>query len=85
MVQPFILKSHKHAKLIENHFLSFVFLNDWLQNHCWLSVRSMTPNFVAVVSVLLPICFQIGLGMPYMCIFFEEVVMLLCAITDKLV
>ena len=38
-----------------NPFLSFVFHNDWLQNHCWLSVRSMTPNFVVVVSVLLPI------------------------------
>ena len=43
----------------------------------------MTPNFVAVVSVLLPICCHNGLGMPYLCIFVEEVGMLLGAITDK--
>ena len=34
-----------------NPFLSFVFHIDWLQNHCRLSLKSMTPNFVAVVSV----------------------------------
>ena len=43
----------------------------------------MTPNFVVVVSVLLPICCHIGWGMPYLCIFVEEVVTLLGAITDK--
>ena len=41
----------------------------------------MTPNAVAVVSVLLPFCCHIGWGMPYMCIFVEEVAMLLGAIT----
>ena len=40
----------------------------------------MTPNFVAVVSVLLPICCHIGLVMPYLCIFVAEVVTLLGAI-----
>ena len=40
----------------------------------------MTPNFVVAVSVLLPIC---GWGLPYLCIFVEEVVTLLGAITDK--
>ena len=45
----------------------------------------MTPNFEAVVSVLLPICGQICRGMPYLCIFVEEVVPLLGTMTDKLV
>ena len=43
----------------------------------------MTPNFVVFVSVLLPICCHIGCCMPYLCIFVEEVVTLLGAITDK--
>ena len=43
----------------------------------------MTPNFVVVVSVLLPICCHIGRGMPYLCIFVEEVVTLSGAITDR--
>ena len=43
----------------------------------------MAPNFVVVVSVLLPICCHIDSGMPYMCIFVEEVVPLLGAMTDK--
>ena len=63
--------------------LSFVFHNGWLQNHCWLSAKGMTPNFVVFVSVLLPICCHIGWGMPYLCISVEEVVTLLGAITDK--
>ena len=43
----------------------------------------MTPTFVVAVSVLLPICCHIGSGMPYLCIFVEEVATLLGAITDK--
>ena len=43
----------------------------------------MAPNFVVVVSVLLPTCCHIGWGMPYLCNFVEEVVTLLGAITDK--
>ena len=53
-----------------------------LQNHCWLSVKSMTPNFVAV-SVLLPICCHIGSGMPYLCIFIGDIFTLLGTKTDK--
>ena len=45
----------------------------------------MAPNFEAVVSVLLQICGQICRGMPYPCIFVEEVFPLLGAMTDKLV
>ena len=43
----------------------------------------MTPNFEAVVSVLLQICGQICQGRPYPCIFVDEVVPLLGAMTDK--
>ena len=45
----------------------------------------MTPNFEAVVCVLLQICGQICRGMPYPCIFDEEVVPFLGEMTDKLV
>ena len=45
----------------------------------------MAPNFEAVVSVLLLIWGQICRGMPNPCIFVEEVVPLLGAMTDKLV
>ena len=44
----------------------------------------MTSNFV-VVNVLLSICCHIGWGMPYLCIFVEDVVTILGAITDKCV
>ena len=47
------------------------------------SSKGMAPNFVVLVSVLLPICCHNGWGMPYLCIFVEEVVTLLGAITDK--
>ena len=43
----------------------------------------MTPNCVAVVSVLLPICGQICQGMSNLCIFVEELVPLLGTMTDK--
>ena len=66
-----------------NPFLLFVFHNNWLQNHCWLSLKSIAPNFVVVISVLQPICSHIGLGMPYLCIFVKEVVPLSGAIADK--
>ena len=39
----------------------------------------MTPNFVAVVNVLMPICCHIGSGMPNMRIFVE----VLGALTDE--
>ena len=66
-----------------NPFLSFVFHKNRLQNHCLLSLKRIATNFVVVVSVLHPICCHIGLGMPYLCIFVEEVVPLSGAITDK--
>ena len=45
----------------------------------------MAPNFEAVVSVLLQVSGQICRGMPYQCIFVEELVPFLGAMTDKLV
>ena len=68
-----------------NPFLSFVFHNDWLQNHRWFSLQNTAPNFEAVVCVLLQICDQICRGMPYPCIFVEEIVPLLGAMTDTVV
>ena len=67
-----------------NPFLSFVSHNDWLQIHRRFSLRKMAPNFEAVVSVLLQICGQLFWGMPYPCIFVEEVVQLLgyCNVTN---
>ena len=44
----------------------------------------MTPNIVAVVSILLPVCCHIGSGKPNLRIFVEDIVALLGAITDKL-
>ena len=41
--------------------------------------QEMTPNFVIVVSVLLHVCCHIGWGVPYLCIFVEDVVTLLGA------
>ena len=43
----------------------------------------MTTNFVVFISVLPPIYCHIGWGMPYLCIFVEEFVTLLGALTDK--
>ena len=45
----------------------------------------MVPNFEAIVSVLLQICGEISRGMPYPCIFVEQVVPLFGEMTDKLV
>ena len=47
--------------------------------------KKKAPNFEAVFSVFLQICSQIYRGMPYLCIFVQEVVPLLGAMTDKLV
>ena len=83
MVQPSILKSHKHSKMIESHFYRLHFHNGQVKNYCWLLGKGMTPYFVVFVSVLLPTCCHIGWSMPYLLIFVEEVVMLLEAITDN--
>ena len=45
----------------------------------------MVPNFEAVGSVLLQLCDHNCRGMPYPCIFVEEVVPLLGEMADKLV
>ena len=45
----------------------------------------MAPNFEAVFSVFRQICSQIYRGMPYSCIFVQEVVPLLGTMTEKLV
>ena len=63
MVEPSILKSHKHSKMIETHFYRLYFII-----HGWLSVKSMAPNFVGVVSVLLPICLLLA-GLCNICAF----------------
>ena len=66
-----------------NPFLSFVFHNNWLQNHCWLSLKIIVTDFVVVVGVSQSSCYHIGSGMPYLCIFVGEIVTLSGAITDK--
>ena len=43
----------------------------------------MTPNCVAVVSVLQSICCKICQSIPYLCTFVEEVVPLLGTVTEK--
>ena len=49
-----------------------------------LTVKSMTPNFVAVVKVLLPKC-HIGSSMPFLLIFAVKTGPLLGALTVKCV
>ena len=39
--------------------------------------KNMTPNFIVVINVLLPICCHIDSGMPYLRIFVEDVFELL--------
>ena len=85
MVQPSILKSHIRSKMIETHFYRLYPIMTGSKIIADFSLRKMAPNFEAVVSVLLQICGQLCWGMPYPCIFVEEVVPLLGAITDKLV
>ena len=43
----------------------------------------MTPNFLVVVNDLLPICCHVGLGMPYLRIFVDDIFALLGAMIDK--
>ena len=52
-------------------------------NYVLQYVNGHAANFEAVFSVLRQICGQIYRGMPYSCIFVEEVVPLLGAMTDK--
>ena len=85
MVQPSILKSHKRSKMIETHFYRLYSIMTVSKIIAGSPSKKMIPNFEAVFSVLLQICSQIYRGMPYSCIFVEEVVPLLGAMTDKFV
>ena len=84
MVQPSILKNHERSKMIEPHFYRLYSIMTGSKNIAG-SPSKMAPYFEAVVSVLLQICCPICRGMPYPCIFVEEVVPLLGELTDKLV
>ena len=53
------LSSPPRKKKINSNFRHCFFIFNG-----WHSVKSITPNCVAFVSVLLPICCHIGLGMP---------------------
>ena len=75
----FLTEKPQKFKTDKTPFLSLVFHNDWVQNHCWLSVKSMTPNFVVVFKDLMPIFCHIGSGVPYLHIFVEEIVAFLGA------
>ena len=83
MMQPSILKSHKHSKMIEPIFYRLHSIMVGSKIIADSQSESMTPNFVVVVYVLPPICCHIGWGIPYLYIFVEEVVTLLGAITEK--
>ena len=85
MVQPSILKSHIGSKMIEPHFYSLYSKMTGSKIIAGSRSEKIAPNFEAVVSVLLHICGQLCRGMPYPCIFVEEVVPLLGAMTDNLV
>ena len=85
MVQPSILKSHITSKMIETHFYRLYSILTGSKIIASSPSEKMAPNFEAVVSVLLQICGHLCRGMPYLCIFVEEVVPLLGVMTDKLV
>ena len=85
MVQPSIPKSHKRSKMIETHFYRLYSIMTGSRIIAGSPSKKLAPNFEAVVSVLLQICGHICQGMPYLCIFVEEVVPLLREMTDKLV
>ena len=85
MVQPSILKSHIGSKMIEPHFYRLYSIMTGSKIIAGPRSKKMAPNFEAVVSVLLQISGQLCRGMQYQCIFVEEVVPLLGAMTDKLV
>ena len=85
MVQPSIMKSHKRSKMIETHFYRLYSIMTGSKIIAGTPSKKMAPNFEAVFSVFLQICSQIYRGMPYSCIFVQEFVPLLGAMTDKLV
>ena len=74
MVQPSILKSHIGSKMIELHFYRLYSIMTGSKIIAASRSEKMAPNFEAVVSVLLHFYGQLCRGMPYPCIFVEEVV-----------
>ena len=83
MVLPSIQKSHKHSKMIETNFYRLYSIMAGSKIIAGSRPKVWHLIFAVIVSVLLPICCHIGWGMPYLCIFVEEVVTLLGAIIDK--
>ena len=85
MVQPSILKSHKRLKMFETHF--YLVYSKMTGSKIIAGSPSKKWHLILklFVSVLLQICGPICRGMPYPCIFVEEVVPLLGEMTDKLV
>ena len=85
MVEPSILKSHKRSKMIETHFYGLYSIMTGSKiiagspSEKWHLI--LKPFFV----FFLQICSQIYWGMPYSCIFVEEVVPLFGPMTDELV
>ena len=73
LLEPTLYTEKLQTFTIElNRFYRFVYHNDWLQNYCWLLIKSMKPYCVVVVNVLMPICCHIGTGMPYLHIFVQK-------------
>ena len=85
MVQPSILKSHKRSKMIDSHFYRSYSIMTGSKIIAGSPFQKWHLILKPFVSVLLQICGQICEGMPYPCIFVEEVFPLLGAKTDKLV
>ena len=78
---PLYLKVTHVQKKIELHFYR---LYSILAPKSLLALpQKYDTYFVAVVSVLLPICGQICQGMQYLCFFVEEVVQFLGTMTEK--
>ena len=75
MVQPSIVKSQKHSKMIKTHFYRLYSIMTGFKIFAG-SQSKVTPNVVVVFSGLLLIRCHIGWGMPYLCIFVEEIVTL---------
>ena len=85
MVQPSILKSHKRSKMIETHFYRLYSIMTGSKIIAGSPSKKWHLILKLLYGVLLQICGQICWGMPYPCIFVEEVVPLLGEMTDKLV
>ena len=85
MVQPPILKSHKRSKMIETHFYRLYSIMSGSNiiasspSEKWHLILKLLTEFYCKFVVLF------AWGMPYPCIFVEEAVPLLGAVTDKLV